>query len=65
MQVKVLLASGAKDENGNPAPTGAVCTSGNKCSNPGDSCGLFPYKQQCTDKWNSVTGECKCVCETY
>lgn len=56
------VAVGAIDENGNPAPKDALCTSGNKCADPGKGCGLFSYKNQCTDTWNSVTGECKCVC---
>lgn len=53
---------GAIDENGNPAPKDAICKSGNKCANPGKGCGLFPYRDECIDTWNSITGECKCVC---
>ena len=57
-----LVPSGAIDENGNPVPAGTECTSGKTCGNPGKGCGLFPYKNECTTTWNSVTRECKCEC---
>ena len=57
-----LVPSGAIDENGNPVPAGAECTSGETCGNPGTGCGLFRYQNECTNTWNSVTGECKCEC---
>ena len=57
------VPSGAVDENGSPVPAGAECTSGETCANPGDSCyTLFGYRE-CTNVWNSVTGECKCTCK--
>lgn len=56
------VAVGTIDENGNPAPGDALCTSGNKCADSGNGCGLFPYRNRCSDTWNSMTGECKCVC---
>ena len=56
------VGEGAIDENGDPAPEGAVCASGNTCADPGKGCGLFPYRDLCTNTWNSVTRECECVC---
>jgi len=57
------VSSGTIDEQGNPAPEDAECFSGEKCEDPGKGCGLFRYKDQCTDTWNSETGECECVCD--
>lgn len=61
-----LVPSGAIDENGNPVPAGAKCTSGKTCLNTEKYCGLFAYKEnsKCTNVWNSVTGECTCKCST-
>ena len=54
---------GTIDQHGNPAPTDAICASGEKCADPGKGCGLFPYKDVCTNVWNSETNECSCECE--
>ena len=59
------VSFGTIDEQGNPAPGGAECTSGVKCENPGKGCSfIFAYKYHCTDTWNSETGECDCVCKS-
>lgn len=54
---------GTIDQQGNPAPAGAICASGNKCADPGKGCGLFSYKQVCTNVWNSETNICSCKCK--
>ena len=54
---------GTIDQQGNPAPAGAICASGKKCVDPGKGCGLFSYKQACTNVWNSETKECSCKCK--
>jgi hypothetical protein len=55
---------GTVDEHGNPAPANAICEGGKKCVNPGKGCGLFPYKNECTNVWNSVTNKCSCQCKS-
>jgi hypothetical protein len=57
------VETGTIDQYGNPTPAGAICASGNKCADPGKSCGLFSYKQVCTNVWNSETQECSCKCK--
>ncbi len=55
---------GTIDQYGNPAPVGAICASGEICVDPGKGCGLFPYKNVCTNVWNSETNECSCKCRS-
>ena len=55
---------GTIDQHGNPAPSDAICVSGKKCVNTGKGCGLFPYKNVCTNVWNSETNECSCECQS-
>jgi hypothetical protein len=55
---------GTVDQYGNRAPAGAICASGETCVDPGKGCGLFPYKNVCTNVWNSETNECSCKCQS-
>jgi len=55
--------AGTIDQNGNPAPPDAQCESGEKCSDPGKGCGLFSYRDVCTNVWNSETHQCSCECK--
>jgi len=55
---------GTIDQHGNPAPDDAICESGKKCVDSGKGCGLFPYKNVCTNVWNSETSECSCKCKS-
>jgi len=56
------VSPGTIDENGNPAPAAARCTSGHICSNVGDGCGLINYQNHCVTSWDSQTGKCEPKC---
>lgn len=57
------VVPGTIDQYGFPAPTGAICASGEKCVNSGKGCGFFAYQNECTNVWNSETNECSCKCQ--
>ena len=52
------------DQLGNPAPADAICASGKKCVDSGKGCGMFSYRNVCTNVWNSETNKCSCECKS-